>query len=328
MKKGIVINKGLIELADIKFFHPLTKLLNIHANAFFVKEYKYFEELNEHKVLMVALMDGQLIPISDVEDVEALIELGTTQIEAVVVKGLNKNDLFRYINFRNYFKKKGKKVTYDVIKYLKDYLRKDKEGQQLARELEGDERKKIATILGLSETTITDTEIVGDNDVALLTKIDEGALSFSSILRSIRSKRKEEQEEGKQAPGRAKTAAMRTGSAAAAKSGEGSEGKRVASSKATITLSSLFLQTEEYGILRLRVSGAKYALYRDKQKVSGFSFDVSQSGSQQVFTLSGPKGQGQVVLTLDKFRSLMGSLKKHEVGADPTARRRVSAVQQ
>ena len=178
-----------VYLDRLNINHPFHNILDINPNEYYSKEFNHFAKC--YDMPFVALFEGEYFLLSHREEVMAAKNCGKLDIKVLEVIGLEKDDLARFMTYRSFYGQKGYKIQYDTITWLEKHFRENKRGKEWADEIPGDMKKKLATILGVSESTIQYLKQIGDNNREDLIKLDNKETSLTALIKTIRPKMKD-----------------------------------------------------------------------------------------------------------------------------------------
>ncbi len=173
--------QSLVSPGKLKI-HPILEAIGYdQPDAMFTENIKFFNYLERP----VVTEDGFVV--THPTDVIAAQNMKKKQIEIVTMKGATMDDVIRFISFKNvWVHGKSRRKIYELIKFLTNHLKNNKNGQEWAKELEGTKtRKKIATITKLSDGTIQNISRIGNNNPDFLDEIDNGTKTSEQVKGEI-----------------------------------------------------------------------------------------------------------------------------------------------
>jgi hypothetical protein len=191
MKKTFIYNPKTVRINSLKkhlFYETVGSFMPTDK---FMKDFEYFGYLETP----VVTLDGLIL--THTEDVIAATLMGDEEIDVVVMENASSEDLTRFIDFRSTVKYgKNRRIMYQTIDFLKEFLTKDKDGKELAKTLVGSKtRDKIAKLLNISSSNIHNIITIGNDDPAILDNIDKGITTSSKALDDISKTKKNDKGE-------------------------------------------------------------------------------------------------------------------------------------
>lgn len=175
----------LVSLLNLN--HPLYKLVEINPNEYYIKEFKHFDGIGFPMVTL--LKDNTYDVLSNKEDVIAAKNSHLRYIKVIIVEGLDEDEIPRFIHFRSFYKNKGYKNQFDIMTWLENHFKTNCKGEEWANSIQGDMKKKLATVLGVSESSIQNLKLIGKYDRELLIQLDNKEVSLSRMLETLRNKK-------------------------------------------------------------------------------------------------------------------------------------------
>jgi hypothetical protein len=146
----------------------------------------YYEEQNHFKYGDKPVITEDNLVLSHWEEVNAAIETRKETIEVVVIEGLEKDDILRFIVHRGFFERRTLQNQFYLLKALTEYLTKNPSGITWAAGIHGKTRKKLATITGLNETKIFYIISIGIYNPKAFDLINEGVSSLTNEYKKIK----------------------------------------------------------------------------------------------------------------------------------------------
>jgi hypothetical protein len=181
VKKTFTYESKIEKVAAIQI-HPCYETLNQAVpNAIFaefIKEFGYMER-------PLVTEDGYAI--THPSDVLAAKDLGIEEIEIVMMKNATKEDVIRFMSFKEVVKHgKSRVLLYKTITLLTDHLTKTESGKEWAKEYDSNKtRTVVSKITGVSTGTIQNISTIGNKKPELLVEIDNGRMTQANAIKEV-----------------------------------------------------------------------------------------------------------------------------------------------
>lgn len=135
----------------------------------------YVSQLSEIQLQKYPIVTEDSYYLTQPDFIEAMLALGTDEIEVLVIMGATINDLMKIINFESRpWYRASKSLLYKTVKTLQNHFWNSAEGRAWKESLPGDDiNDTIGKLVGYSKSTISNIKFIGDKDYALLDKIDD-----------------------------------------------------------------------------------------------------------------------------------------------------------
>lgn len=145
---GYIYTVREVPIIELKLTHEIFEKLGISVSDFYANEAKHFNYYDR------PVVTKDYVILSHVESYKAAIKNGVEKIEVFIIDDIDINDFPRFMSFGLHIKNLSEPQKYELIVYLRDYLKNNPRGQVWAQSLIGDINRKLGTILGISFETV------------------------------------------------------------------------------------------------------------------------------------------------------------------------------
>lgn len=182
-KKVFTYNKETVNPSTLQIHPILLAAGPLVSNNVFVDFY------NEFNFLETPVVTEDGFVITHAADVVGAQHLGISEIEVVVMKNANQEDVVRFISFKDVIcHGKNKTNLSTMVKFLTNHLKNTEPGKQWAAEFETTKTRNIlAKIAGCSTGKIQGVMAIEKNNPGLLVKIDRKEITAAQALKQIKA---------------------------------------------------------------------------------------------------------------------------------------------